>query len=91
MVATSSLVQLALLPCLVIGSSIAPRAKSFDYDSLTLREVGARNTLVSGALCSAEHLTYIFRIGASGLRKTASLFPSGMMFLSTLRMATIVS
>lgn len=47
MVATSSLVQLVLLPALVIGSSLAPRAKSFDYDSLTLREVGARNTLVS--------------------------------------------
>jgi inorganic pyrophosphatase len=47
MVATSSLVQLVLLPALVLGSSLAPRAKSFDYDSLTLREVGARNTLVS--------------------------------------------
>jgi len=47
MVATSLLVKLALLPCLVLGSSLAPRAKEFDYDSLTLREVGARNTLVS--------------------------------------------
>lgn len=56
MVATSSLVQLALLPCLVLGSSLSPRAKSFDYDSLTLREVGARNTLVSALLCSVEHL-----------------------------------
>lgn len=47
MVATSFIVQLALLPCLVLGSSLSPRAKEFDYDSLTLREVGARNTLVS--------------------------------------------
>ena len=56
MVATSSLVQLALLPCLVLGSSIATRAKSFDYDSLTIREVGARNTLVRVLLYSVEHL-----------------------------------
>ncbi|KPM42720.1 hypothetical protein AK830_g3810 [Neonectria ditissima] len=42
-----SVLQLALLPVLAFGSSIAARAKKdgFDYDSLTLREVGARNTL----------------------------------------------
>ncbi|VZI20256.1 unnamed protein product [Fusarium fujikuroi] len=45
MVATSFIVQLAFLPCLVLGSSLSPRAKEFDYNSLTLREVGARNTL----------------------------------------------
>lgn len=47
MVATSVLIRLALLPAVALGSIIEPRAKSFDYDSLTLREVGARNTLVS--------------------------------------------
>lgn len=47
MVATSVLLHLALLPAVVLGSTVEPRAKYFDYDSLTLREVGARNTLVS--------------------------------------------
>ncbi|KAF5006210.1 hypothetical protein FDECE_7369 [Fusarium decemcellulare] len=46
MVVASALLQLALLPALALGSSITTRgSKSFDYDSLTLREVGARNTL----------------------------------------------
>ncbi|KAF4977920.1 hypothetical protein FZEAL_5625 [Fusarium zealandicum] len=45
MVVISTLLHLALLPALTLGSSITPRAKAFDYDSLTLREVGARNTL----------------------------------------------
>lgn len=49
MVAGSTLLRLALLPALALSSSVTTRAKNgdFDYDSLSLREVGARNTLVS--------------------------------------------
>ncbi|KAL6415494.1 putative IPP1-inorganic pyrophosphatase, cytoplasmic [Ilyonectria robusta] len=47
MVAGSTLLQLAFLPALALSSSVTTRAKNsdFDYDSLSLREVGARNTL----------------------------------------------
>jgi hypothetical protein len=42
MLSVTTLVQaLALLP------AIASAAEKFDYDSLSLREVGARNTVVS--------------------------------------------
>lgn len=43
-----TLVQ-AILPSLVAAAALQTRGdSSFDYDSLSLRTVGARNTLVSG-------------------------------------------
>ncbi|KAH7148364.1 inorganic pyrophosphatase [Dactylonectria macrodidyma] len=47
MVAGSALLKLALLPALALSSAIVARDEEsdFDYDSLDLREVGARNTL----------------------------------------------
>lgn len=91
MVATSFIVQLAFLPCLVLGSSLLPRAKEFDYDSLTLREVGARNTLVSRLQWLIENVAKLCRTGVFGWRRMGSLFPSGMIFHCTLRRATIAS
>lgn len=50
----SSVVLLGLLaavPSSALGVSVSHRHnddKKFDYDDLTLREVGARNTLVGG-------------------------------------------
>lgn len=66
MVASSTLLHLALLPALALGSSVVAggKATSF-YDSVSLREVGARNTLV-GSLPRLRSLTYTTRIGASG-------------------------
>lgn len=60
--------------------------KSFDAKSLTLREVGARNTVV----CRQNHLSKIAetcrlmanRIGAFGWSKTATRFRSGTTSLS---------
>ncbi|KAH7149117.1 inorganic pyrophosphatase [Dactylonectria estremocensis] len=47
MVARSTFLQLALLPVLALSSPVIARGEEsgFNYDSLDLREVGARNTL----------------------------------------------
>ncbi|KAH6874739.1 inorganic pyrophosphatase [Thelonectria olida] len=46
MVVGPALLHLALLPALALSSSVAARGKSQNfYDSISLREVGARNTL----------------------------------------------
>jgi len=48
MLSVTSLAWLAIAPCSILGASITPRDGSdFDVKSLSLREVGARNTLVS--------------------------------------------
>ncbi|OAQ92140.1 inorganic diphosphatase [Purpureocillium lilacinum] len=46
MLSVTSLAWLAIAPCSILGASITPRDGSdFDVKSLSLREVGARNTL----------------------------------------------
>ena len=49
MISTLSMVRLlAALPVSVLGAAVAARdAGDFDVNDLTLREVGARNTMVS--------------------------------------------
>lgn len=87
MVAGKTLLHLALLPALALGSSVASRdSKSFDYDSLTRREVGSRNTLVRYSDIPT-HYTHTqltrSRTGAFGWKRTATPSPTGMMSLYT--------
>lgn len=56
MVSTVALMRLlAALPVSVLSAAVAARdGKDFDLNDLTLREVGARNTLVSSLKCGEE-------------------------------------
>lgn len=36
-----------ILPVFALGATVCPLTKKFDYDSLSLREVGSRNTMAS--------------------------------------------
>lgn len=54
MISALVLAYLALAPVAVLA---AKSSDSFDYDALSLREVGSRNTLVSSEQCT--HLCFI--------------------------------
>lgn len=56
------------------------KCATFDAEKLSLREVGARNTLVSCLVGSREILLIRYRTGASGLNWMASPFLSGMTY-----------
>lgn len=73
----------ALLPALVVSAAVNPSGSAFDYDALSLRTVGAPNTLVWLLPVYASNPTNTTRNGASGSRKTVSRSPSGTTSPST--------
>jgi hypothetical protein len=85
----SALVTSTLLAALANAASIAKRENDGNFFSdLSLRTVGARNTLVSHPSIKFGLMSDIYRTGGSGSRRLETPSRSGMTYPSTLTKAT---
>lgn len=85
----SALITHTLLAGLANAASIAKRENDGDFSSdLSLRTVGARNTLVSHPPTGVRMVSDIYRTGESGSRNLVTPSHSGMMYPFTPMKAT---